>query len=131
MIHPIRLSQTSNPTMTTEQQPDTYLSSNITLKSGLLKKKGVRSKTWRKRWFVLRPTKICYYLNDKEYELLAMVSYNSSLHSQINLADIHTVSKVDYKTRENVFCLVVKRINWLTQRPPLGHSTFVQNPTKI
>jgi hypothetical protein len=84
--------------MTTEQQSDTsLLSSNITVKSGFLKKKGVRSKTWRKRWFVLRPTKICYYLNDKEYELLAM----------IDLADIHTVARVDYKTRENVMCLVV------------------------
>jgi hypothetical protein len=49
--------------------------------------------------FVLRPTKICYYLDDKEYELLAMV----------NLADIHTVARVDYKTRENVLCLVVFR----------------------
>lgn len=35
------------------------------IKSGYLSKKGERRKTWKRRWFVLRSKRICYYKDDK------------------------------------------------------------------
>lgn len=74
--------------------PQTHL--EVNLKASYLKKKGFKRSKWAKRWFVLRPTKLCYYLNDKEYELLSI----------IQLKDIHNIGTVEYKSRENVFALV-------------------------
>ncbi|KAJ3222476.1 hypothetical protein HK099_002282 [Clydaea vesicula] len=73
------------------------LHSEKNLKSGYLKKKGNSRKSWKKRWFVLRPTKLCYYNDEKEYELLTI----------INLNEIHTIAMVNYNShREFVFALV-------------------------
>lgn len=37
----------------------------MVLKSGYLLKKGERRKNWKKRFFVLRPDRLCYYKDDK------------------------------------------------------------------
>ncbi|KAJ3034738.1 hypothetical protein HK097_004410, partial [Rhizophlyctis rosea] len=73
--------------------------------SGYLKKKGLKRRTWKKRWFVLRPTRLCYYKNDKEYELLAIV----------NLPDVHAVAEVELKKRLNVFGVVTKQRTYYMQ----------------
>jgi hypothetical protein len=54
---------------------------------------------WKKRWFVLRTTRLSYYKTDKEYELLCV----------INLADIHTIAEVEHKKRDHVFGLVTRK----------------------
>ncbi len=56
-----------------------------TVKSGYLEKKGEKRKTWKKRWFVLRSSKLAYYKNDKEYQLLRF----------IDVGDIKTVASVE------------------------------------
>ncbi|KAG1750857.1 hypothetical protein EDB19DRAFT_1893368 [Suillus lakei] len=43
------------------------------IKSGYLWKKGERRKTWKKRWFVLRPAHIAYYKTNAEYQLLRLL----------------------------------------------------------
>ncbi|KAJ3238792.1 hypothetical protein HDU81_007181 [Chytriomyces hyalinus] len=68
------------------------------LKSGYLKKKGEKRKTWKTRWFVLRTTKLAYYKNEKEYELLNIIP----------LQNITTVADVDLQRRSNVFGLVTR-----------------------
>ena len=37
------------------------------VKCGYLKKKGEHRRNWKKRWFVLFPSRICYYKNDKVF----------------------------------------------------------------
>ncbi|KAG1739190.1 uncharacterized protein EDB91DRAFT_1136451 [Suillus paluster] len=50
------------------------------IKSGYLWKKGERRKTWKKRWFVLRPAHIAYYKTNAEYKLSRL----------LDLSDKHT-----------------------------------------
>lgn len=38
--------------------------------TGYLKKKGEQRRSWKKRFFVLRATKICYYKDDKVHWIL-------------------------------------------------------------
>ncbi|KAF8656277.1 hypothetical protein AX16_002713 [Volvariella volvacea WC 439] len=66
------------------------------IKSGYLWKKGERRKTWKKRWFVLRPAHIAYYKNSAEYKLLRL----------LELSDVHSVTQVTLKRRQNAFGLV-------------------------
>lgn len=106
MLHPLRL---ENPTLALSSQ-------QICIKSGLLKKKGIRSRTWRKRWhhsisntrrFVLRPTSLCYYLNDREYEILSI----------LRIEEISTVVPVLYKSRPHVLCIVSTNRTFYLQCP--------------
>ncbi|KIY69098.1 PH domain-like protein [Cylindrobasidium torrendii FP15055 ss-10] len=67
------------------------------LKSGYLSKKGERRKTWKKRWFVLRPTQLAYYKSNAEYQLLRL----------LDLSDIHACTTVSLKKHDNTFGLVL------------------------
>lgn len=66
------------------------------IKSGYLWKKGERRKTWKKRWFVLRPAHLAYYKNSAEYQLLRL----------LELSDVHSCTQVALKRHENTFGLV-------------------------
>ncbi|KAJ8519065.1 hypothetical protein ONZ45_g3943 [Pleurotus djamor] len=66
------------------------------IKTGYLWKKGERRKTWKKRWFVLRPAHLAYYKTSAEYKLLRL----------IELSDIHSCALVALKKHENTFVLV-------------------------
>lgn len=66
------------------------------IKSGYLWKKGERRKTWKKRWFVLRPAHLAYYKTSAEYELLQL----------LELSDVHSCSPVTLKRHEHAFSLV-------------------------
>ncbi|KAH8831477.1 pleckstrin-like protein [Flagelloscypha sp. PMI_526] len=68
----------------------------IVLKSGYLWKKGERRKTWKKRWFVLRPYGLSLYKNSAEYQLLRLV----------DLSQIHSTTPVNLKRRDHAFGLV-------------------------
>ncbi|KAJ3278803.1 hypothetical protein HK104_002008, partial [Borealophlyctis nickersoniae] len=81
------------------------LKNEAAVKSGYLKKKGEKRRTWKKRWFVLRPTRLAYYKNEKEYELLGIV----------HLKDIHMTAEVELKKRQNVFGLVTKQRTYYVQ----------------
>ena len=70
-----------------------------TVKSGYLCKRGEKRKTWKKRWFVLRSSKLSYYKNEKEYQLLRFV----------DLRDIKTVASVEFKKNENTFGIVTPK----------------------
>ncbi|KAJ7017419.1 pleckstrin-like protein [Mycena alexandri] len=66
------------------------------IKAGYLWKKGERRKTWKKRWFVLRPAHLAYYKTAAEYQLLRL----------LDLSDVHSCTKVALKRHENTFGLV-------------------------
>ncbi|KAF8071854.1 pleckstrin-like protein [Lyophyllum atratum] len=66
------------------------------IKSGYLWKKGERRKTWKKRWFVLRPAHLAYYKNSAEYQLLRL----------LELSDVHSCTQVALKRHDNTFGLV-------------------------
>ncbi|KAF7791753.1 hypothetical protein EIP86_002777 [Pleurotus ostreatoroseus] len=66
------------------------------LMSGYLWKKGERRKTWKKRWFVLRPAHLAFYKTSAEYKLLRL----------LDLSDIHSCTPVQLKKHTNVFGLV-------------------------
>ncbi|KAF8632209.1 hypothetical protein AX15_001970 [Amanita polypyramis BW_CC] len=66
------------------------------LKSGYLWKKGERRKTWKKRWFVLRPHHLAYYKNSAEYRL----------HRLLELSDVHSCIQVSLKRHEHTFGLI-------------------------
>ncbi|KJA14379.1 hypothetical protein HYPSUDRAFT_208763 [Hypholoma sublateritium FD-334 SS-4] len=66
------------------------------IKAGYLWKKGERRKTWKKRWFVLRPAHIAYYKSSAEYQLLRL----------LELSDVHSCTQVNLKRHENTFGLI-------------------------
>ncbi|KAH9831535.1 PH-domain-containing protein [Rhodofomes roseus] len=66
------------------------------LMSGYLWKKGERRKTWKRRWFVLRPAHLAFYKTDAEYKLLRLLDLN----------DVHTCTPVALKKHSNTFGLV-------------------------
>ncbi|KAA1467750.1 PH-domain-containing protein [Dentipellis sp. KUC8613] len=66
------------------------------IKAGYLWKKGERRKTWKKRWFVLRPTHLAYYKTSAEYQL----------HRLLDLNDVHSCTPVSLKKHENTLGVV-------------------------
>ncbi|TFK50023.1 PH-domain-containing protein [Heliocybe sulcata] len=66
------------------------------IKAGYLRKKGERRKTWKKRWFVLRPGHLAYYKTSAEYELLRLLDLN----------DVHACTPVALKRHSCAFGLV-------------------------
>ncbi|OJA17147.1 hypothetical protein AZE42_05100 [Rhizopogon vesiculosus] len=66
------------------------------IKSGYLWKKGERRKTWKKRWFVLRPAHLAYYKTNAEYQLLRL----------LDLSDVHSCTPVTLKKHNNTFGVV-------------------------
>ncbi|EIW57280.1 PH-domain-containing protein [Trametes versicolor FP-101664 SS1] len=66
------------------------------IKTGYLWKKGERRKTWKKRWFVLRPAHLAFYKTAAEYKLLRL----------LELTDIHSCTPVVLKKHQNTLGLV-------------------------
>ncbi|KAJ7592926.1 pleckstrin-like protein [Mycena floridula] len=66
------------------------------IKAGYLWKKGERRKTWKKRWFVLRPAHLAFYKTAAEYQLLRL----------LELSDVHSCTQVNLKRHENTFGLI-------------------------
>ncbi|KAI8885833.1 PH domain-like protein [Backusella circina FSU 941] len=81
------------------------LSSEKVLKAGYLLKKGEKRRTWKKRWFVLRSSKLAMYKDKKEYKLLRI----------IDLHEIHKVVQVTSKNKyKYVFAFVTpKRVYYV------------------
>ncbi|KAI1321739.1 hypothetical protein EDD11_000015 [Mortierella claussenii] len=75
------------------------------LKSGYLHKKGERIKIWKKKWFVLRTSKLAYYKDNKEYVL----------HRIIDIRDIHKAAEVVVKNRTGVFVILTPRRTYTVQ----------------
>ncbi|KAI0052301.1 PH domain-like protein [Auriscalpium vulgare] len=66
------------------------------IKAGYLWKKGERRKTWKRRWFVLRPGHLAYYKTSAEYQL----------HRLLDLGDVHTCTAVALKKHTHAFGVV-------------------------
>ncbi|KAG0331943.1 hypothetical protein BG004_001450 [Podila humilis] len=83
------------------------------LKSGNLMKKGERIKIWKKKWFVLRTSKLAYYKDNKvdypnpiiEYELLRI----------IDIRDVHRAAEVLVKHKSHVFVILTPRRTFTVQ----------------
>ncbi|KAF9267910.1 PH-domain-containing protein [Marasmius fiardii PR-910] len=87
------------------------------IKTGYLWKKGERRKTWKKRWFVLRPGHLAYYKTAAEYQLLRL----------LDLSDVHSCTKVTLKRHENAFGLVSPvRTFYLQAKTPEEVQAWVQ-----
>lgn len=78
---------------------------DVVLKSGYLSKKGERRKTWKKRWFVLRPTHIAFYKTEAEYKLLRLLDLN----------DVHSCIPVQLKRHTHVFGLILPKRTYYLQ----------------
>ncbi|KZW02894.1 PH domain-like protein [Exidia glandulosa HHB12029] len=65
-------------------------------KAGYLWKKGIRRKTWKKRWFVLRISHLAYYKSSAEYKLLRL----------LDLHEVHAVTTCALKRHEHTFGIV-------------------------
>ncbi|PPQ68645.1 hypothetical protein CVT26_002929 [Gymnopilus dilepis] len=76
-------------------QPRSSIDDSV-IKAGYLWKKGERRKTWKKRWFVLRPHHIAYYKSSAEYQLLRL----------LELSDVHSCTQVNLKRHDNTFGLI-------------------------
>jgi hypothetical protein len=86
-----------------ESEPEEVMSpieARVTLNEQLIKagylfkrqeRRNVRGKHWKKRWFVLRSSKLAYYKDEKEYELIGI----------IDMSDVDTIAEV--KRKPNVF----------------------------
>lgn len=53
-------------------------------------------KTWKKRWFVLRPAHLAFYKSSKEYQLLRL----------LDISEIHSCTSVELKRHAHAFVLV-------------------------
>ncbi|KAI8928641.1 hypothetical protein BC831DRAFT_509850 [Entophlyctis helioformis] len=96
-------------TTTTTAAATAAATRETSLLSGYLLKKGEQRRTWKKRWFVLRPTLVAYYKNDREYEILNI----------IDLALVTTVAPVELKKRPFVFGLVTRKRTFYMAAPSL------------
>ncbi|KAG0739193.1 hypothetical protein G6F57_005718 [Rhizopus arrhizus] len=75
-------------------------------KTGYLLKKGEKRRRWKKRWFVLRATKLAMYKDKKEYKLLRL----------IDLHEIHKVVQVTTKHKYKfVFAFVTPKRMYYVQ----------------
>ncbi|KAG0170063.1 hypothetical protein DFQ28_002588 [Apophysomyces sp. BC1034] len=76
------------------------------VKAGYLLKKGEKRRTWKKRWFVLRTTKMAMYKDSKEYKLLRI----------IDLHEIHSVVQVTSKNKyKHVFAIITPKRMYYVQ----------------
>ncbi|KAF9966675.1 hypothetical protein BGZ70_001622 [Mortierella alpina] len=75
------------------------------IKAGYLMKKGERLKIWKRKWFVLRTSKLAYYKDNKEYELLRI----------IDIRDVHRAAEVPVKHKSGVFVILTPRRTFTLQ----------------
>ncbi|KAI8986965.1 hypothetical protein BDB01DRAFT_784119 [Pilobolus umbonatus] len=82
------------------------LKSEKVLKAAYLLKKGEKRRSWKKRWFILRTTKLAMYKDDREYKLLRI----------IDLHEIHKVVQVTSKDKYKcVFAIVTPKRTYYVQ----------------
>ncbi|KAI9294803.1 PH-domain-containing protein [Neoconidiobolus thromboides FSU 785] len=86
---------------------------------GILYKHCEGYRAWRKRWFVLRADNLCYYKDEREYELLAMIPLKDI--SEVTLATTTSKSRAHcfkFKTSKRTYKLASKdeseRDKWIT-----------------
>ncbi|KAG8867395.1 hypothetical protein FRC20_005861 [Serendipita sp. 405] len=85
--------------------------STTVLQSGYLWKKGSgRRKTWKKRWFVLRPTHLACYKTSAEYKLLNL----------LDLSDVHAATPVQLKRHPNTCGIVTRARTFYFQAETAG-----------
>ncbi|KAG2187207.1 hypothetical protein INT44_004879 [Umbelopsis vinacea] len=78
------------------------------IKAGYLLKKGEKRRTWKRRWFVLRATKMALYKDDKEYRLLRI----------IDMHDVHSTTEVKLKDKHKwVIGVVTPKRTFYLQAP--------------
>ncbi|KAF9287550.1 hypothetical protein BGZ68_001647 [Mortierella alpina] len=75
------------------------------IKAGYLMKKGERLKIWKRKWFVLRTSKLAYYKDNKEYELLRI----------IDIRDVHRAAEVPVKHKSGGFVILTPRRTFTLQ----------------
>ncbi|KAF9955644.1 hypothetical protein BGZ72_003564 [Mortierella alpina] len=75
------------------------------IKAGYLMKKGERLKIWKRKWFVLRTSKLAYYKDNKEYELLRI----------IDIRDVSRAAEVPVKHKSGVFVILTPRRTFTLQ----------------
>ncbi|KAF9106435.1 hypothetical protein BGX27_009175 [Mortierella sp. AM989] len=75
------------------------------IKAGYLMKKGERLKIWKKKWFVLRTSKLAYYKDSKEYELLRIT----------DIRDVHKAAEVPVKHKSGVFVILTPQRTFTVQ----------------
>ncbi|KAI9597415.1 hypothetical protein BDF19DRAFT_434993 [Syncephalis fuscata] len=90
--------------ITRDETLNTLTSAHI-IKSGQLHKRGGPRKIWKKRWFVLRPTQLVYYKDQREYKSLGI----------IDLAQVKAVAAIPRKKRVNVFGVLTTRRKYYFQ----------------
>ncbi|ORX75700.1 PH domain-like protein [Basidiobolus meristosporus CBS 931.73] len=81
------------------------LNNQALVKCGYLLKRSTKRKVWKKRWFVLRGTSLTCYKDDKEYELERI----------IDLSEAIQILEATWKTRKNVFGIVVSKKKYYFQ----------------
>ncbi|KAI9226931.1 MAG: hypothetical protein DHS80DRAFT_18005 [Piptocephalis tieghemiana] len=81
------------------------------IRSGFLLKRGEGArKAWKRRWFVLRPSRLCYYKDDREYKLIRA----------IDLSIIDALAPVPRKKRSFVFGMVSHQRKYYMQASSQG-----------
>lgn len=70
----------------THETPQELINEKI-VRAGFLLKRGERRKLWKRRWVVLRPSRLAFYKNEQEYLLLNLV----------NTRDMRAVVPVDFR----------------------------------
>ncbi|KAL4245933.1 hypothetical protein ABKN59_010001 [Abortiporus biennis] len=91
------------------------------LKTGYLWKKGERRKTWKKRWFVLRPAHLAFYKTSAEYKLLRL----------LDLSDIHSITPVELKKHANTFGIISPtRTFYLQAESPIDVQEWIKAITE-
>ncbi|KAG0203809.1 hypothetical protein BGX28_004050 [Mortierella sp. GBA30] len=97
-------SDAETPCSWTVVSKDTLQEGQI-LKAGYLMKKGERLKIWKRKWFVLRTSKLACYKDNKEYELLRI----------IDIRDVHRAAEVPVKHKSGVFVILTPRRTFTVQ----------------
>ncbi|KAI7866276.1 hypothetical protein BDF14DRAFT_1816119 [Spinellus fusiger] len=101
------------------EQAVELLKTEKVVNSGYLLKKGEKRRTWKKRWFVLRTTKMAMYKDDKEYKLLRI----------IDLHEIHSVVQVTSKNKyKHVFAIITpKRMYYVQAKDQQEMNTWFEH----
>lgn len=103
------------------------ISKEASVKSGYLLKRGERSKVvgrtvWKKRYFVLRPDRLCYYKDDREYQILRHVA----------VAEVHACAEIAVKKHDNSFGIVTpKRTYYVKANSPQEMHDWVQTINRV
>jgi len=77
------------------------------IRCGYLIKRALKRKSWKKRWFILKTTQLCYYDDEREYKLIRAIP----------LADIQAIAHVPRKRRPYVIGLVTVERKYYFQAP--------------